>query len=105
MLNQKRLRNVSLLQQKRNDLIHNVGDVTVVIVQLAVGTSYLADHPIPNASDQLAVLAVGDQVEIVGKLYGAGQLLQDVYAEAFTAQFSVWLSVTHDTKERGTKRV
>lgn len=62
--------------------------------------TYLSDHPVPNAADQLAVLAVGDQVEVVGKLYGAGQLLQDVYAEAFTAQFSVRLSVTHNTKRQ-----
>ena len=59
--------------------------------------SYLSDHPVPNSPDQLAVLAVGDEVEVIGELYGAGQLLQDVYAEAFTAQFSVWFVVTHNT--------
>lgn len=74
-------------------------------VKLAAGSSYLSDHPVPNASDQLAMLAIGDQVEVVGKLDVAGQLLQDVYAEAFTAQFSVRLSVTHNTesKERKTE--
>lgn len=36
---------------------------------------------------------VGDQVEVVGELDGAGQLLQNVYAEAFTAQLGVGLRV------------
>lgn len=44
------------------------------------------------------MLAVGDQVEVVGELYGAGQFLQDVYAETFTAQLCVWLSVAYDTE-------
>ena len=43
------------------------------------------------------MLAVGDQVEVVGELDGAGQLLQDVYAEALTAQFGVRLRVAGDT--------
>lgn len=62
------------------------------------GLSYLSDHPVPNAPDQLAVLAVGDQVQVVGELDVAGKFLQDVDAEAFTAQFGVWLGVTHDAK-------
>ncbi len=70
---------------------------------LLVLRSYLSDHSVPNASDQLAVLAVGDQVEVIGKLDGAGQLFEDVYAETLTAQFCVWLSVTHDA-ERQRKR-
>lgn len=61
-------------------------------------SSYLSDHPVPDSSDQLAVLAVGDQVEVVGELYGSGQFLQDVYAEAFTAQFCVWLRVAYNTE-------
>lgn len=44
------------------------------------------------------MLAVGDQVEVVGELYGAGQFLQDVYAETFTAQLCVWLSVAYDAE-------
>ena len=35
------------------------------------------------------MLAVGDQVEVVGELDGLGQLLQDVDAEALTAAFDV----------------
>lgn len=51
------------------------------------------------------MLAVGDQVEVVGELYGAGQFLQDVYAETFTAQLCVWLSVAYDTeRERERKK-
>lgn len=65
--------------------------------------SHLSDHPVPDAPDQLAVLAVGDQVEVVGELYGAGQLLQDVDAEAFAAQLGVGLGVTHNAEgQRGT---
>lgn len=74
------------------------------MLNLAAGNSYLSDHPVPNASDQLAVLAVGDQVEVIGKLYGAGQLLQDVYAEALAAQFCVRLSVTHNSKRHRQKQ-
>lgn len=64
--------------------------------------AHLSDHPVPDASDQLAVLAVGDQVEVVGKLDVAGQLLQDVYAEAFTAQLGVRLSVAHNAEKKET---
>lgn len=69
-------------------------------VKPAAGSSYLSDHSVPNASDQLAVLAVGDQVEVIGKLYGAGQLFQDIDAEALTAQFCVWLGMTDDPKRQ-----
>lgn len=64
--------------------------------------AHLSDHPVPDASDQLAVLAVGDQIEVVGKLDVAGQLLQDVYAEAFTAQLGVRLSVAHNAEKKET---
>lgn len=71
---------------QRDDLAHNLGDVAVVLLLLCKTIcSYLSNHAVPNAPDQFAVLAVGDQVEVVGKLNGAGQLLQDVYAEALTA--------------------
>ncbi len=46
------------------------------------------------------MLAVGDQVEVIGKLDGAGQLFKDVYAETLAAQFCVWLSVTHNTERQ-----
>lgn len=42
---------------------------------------------------------VGDQVEIIGELDGTGELLEDVYAEALTAQFGVGLSVTYNAVE------
>lgn len=44
---------------------------------------------------------VGDQVEVVGELDGAGQLLQDVYAETLTAQFGVRLRVADDAAREG----
>lgn len=53
--------------------------------------SHLSDHPVPNAADQLAVFPIGNQVKVIGELDGAGQLLQDVYAEALTAQLCVGL--------------
>lgn len=59
--------------------------------------SHLPDHAVPRPSHQLAVFPVGDQVEVVGELDGAGQLLQDVYAEALAAQFGVGLGVADDT--------
>lgn len=43
---------------------------------------------------------VGDQVEVIGELDGAGQLLQDVYAEALAAQFGVGLRVADNTGRR-----
>lgn len=60
--------------------------------------TYLSDHAVPDSPHQLAVLAVGDQVEVVGELDGAGQLLQDVDAEAFAAEFGVGLGVTDDAE-------
>lgn len=69
-------------------------------VKQAAGSSYLSNHSVPNASDQLSMLSICDQVEVVGKLYGTGQLFQDVDAEAFTAQLCVRLSMTNDTKRK-----
>lgn len=40
------------------------------------------------------MLSVGDQVQVIGELNGAGEFLQDVYTEALTAEFSVWFRVT-----------
>lgn len=51
--------------------------------------------------DHLAVFSVGDQVEVVGELDGARQLLQDVYAETLTAQLGVRLRVADDTVREG----
>lgn len=42
------------------------------------------------------MFSIGDQVEVVGELDGARQFLQDVYAEAFTAQFGVGLCVANN---------
>lgn len=53
--------------------------------------SYLAYHPIPDASDELPMFTIGDQVKIIGELDGARELLENVDAEALTAQFSVRL--------------
>lgn len=44
------------------------------------------------------MFSVGDQVEVVGELDVAGQLLQDVYAEALTTQFGVGLRVAEDAE-------
>lgn len=55
---------------------------------------HLSDHTIPDPSYQLAMFAVGDQVEVVRELDVARELFQDVNAEAFTAKFGVWFSVS-----------
>lgn len=46
---------------------------------------HLSDHPVPDPSYQLAMFAVGDQVEVVGELDVARELFKDVNAEAFAA--------------------
>lgn len=46
---------------------------------------HLSDHTVPDPSYQLAMFAVGDQVEVVGELDVARELFQDVNAEAFAA--------------------
>lgn len=51
--------------------------------------SHLPDHSIPGAVDLLAVLSIGDQVEVIGELDLLGDLLQDVDAETFTAALGV----------------
>lgn len=81
-------------------------ELILVITDLRNWSAHLSDHPVPDASDQLPVLAVGDQVEVVGKLDVAGQLLQDVDAEAFAAELGVGLGVAHDagTKQTGVAR-
>ena len=65
--------------------------------------THLPDHAVPGPSHQLAVFSVGDQVEVVGELDGAGQFLQDVYAEALTAQFGVGLRVSDNTAGKDEK--
>lgn len=37
--------------------------------------SHLPYHAIPSSTNQLAMFSIGDQVEVVGELDGAGQLL------------------------------
>lgn len=59
--------------------------------------SYLSNHPVPDATNHLAVLPVGDQIKVIWKFDGARELLQDVYAETFAAEFGVRLGVTCDT--------
>ncbi len=49
------------------------------------------------------MLPVGDKVEVIGELDCAGQLLQDVDAEALTAEFGVGLRVANDTVRPGRK--
>lgn len=46
------------------------------------------------------MFSVGDQVEVIRKLDGAGQLLQNVYAEALAAEFGVGLWLTNQTVEK-----
>ena len=74
-----------------------------VISDVLRSRAHLSDHSVPDASDQLAVLAVGDQVQVVGKLDVAGQLFQDVYAEAFTAQLGVRLRVAYNAEKKETE--
>lgn len=44
------------------------------------------------------MLAVGDQVEVVGEFDGAGEFLQDIDAEALAAQLGVRLRVADDAE-------
>lgn len=46
---------------------------------------HLPDHAVPDAVDLFAVLAVGDQVEVVAEANGLRQPLQNVDAEALAA--------------------
>lgn len=59
-------------------------------------TPHLPNHSVPGSPDQLAMLAVGHQVKVVGELDVARQLLEDVDAEALAAELGVGLSVTDD---------
>lgn len=54
-----------------------------------MGGAYLPDHAVPHASNSLAMLAVGHQVQVVGELDHLGQLLEDVNAEALTTELGV----------------
>lgn len=58
----------------------------------AAGPPYLADHAVPHVVDLFAVLAVCDQVEVVGELDVPGYLLQNVDAEALAALLNVGAS-------------
>lgn len=55
---------------------------------LSAGT-HLSHHAVPRPVDLLAVLPVGNQVEVVGELDRLGDLLQDVDAEALAAALDV----------------
>lgn len=52
---------------------------------LGRGWSYLSNHAVPHAVDYLAMLAVGDKIEIVGETQSLSQTLQDVDAKSFAA--------------------
>lgn len=67
-------------------------------VALPAGFTHLANHAVPSSTNQLAVFSIGDQVEVIGELDVAGQLLQDVYAETLTTQFGVGLGVAEDAE-------
>lgn len=69
----------------------------------ACAISYLSNHPIPDAPNHLAVLPVGDQIKVIWKFDSARELLQDVYAETFAAEFGVRLCVTCDTAQEKIK--
>lgn len=47
--------------------------------------SYLTNHAVPDSIDLLAMLAIGDQVEVIAKANGVRQPLQNVNAEALAA--------------------
>lgn len=47
--------------------------------------SYLTNHAIPDTIDLLAMLAVGDQVEVIAETDGVRQPLQNVNAETLAA--------------------
>lgn len=64
------------------------------------GRAYLPDHAVPHASNPLAMLAVGHQVQVIGELDHLGQLLEDVNAEALTAELGVGGRVTAAATKR-----
>lgn len=64
------------------------------------GQAYLPDHAVPHAAHPLAMLAIGHQVQVVGELDHLGQLLEDVNAEALTAEFGIGGCVTAAATER-----
>lgn len=64
------------------------------------GWAYLPNHAIPHASNPLAMLAIGHQVQVIGELDHLGQLLEDVNAEALTAQLGVGGRVTTAATKR-----
>lgn len=50
---------------------------------------HLSHHAIPRSIDLLAMLAIRDQVKVIGELDRLSNLLQDVNAETLTATFYV----------------
>lgn len=68
------------------------------------GKSHLAHQAIPGAIDLLSMLAISDEVKVVGELYRLGDLLQDVDTEAFTAAFYVHARFTSLITERNRER-
>lgn len=65
--------------------------------------SHLSNHAVPNAPDELAMLAIGYKVEVIRELDVAGKFLQNVDAKPFTAQFGVWLGMSNDPIGKGKK--
>lgn len=50
---------------------------------------HLSDQPVPGAVDLLAVLAVGDQIKVIGELHMLGDLLQNINTETFTTTLDI----------------
>lgn len=71
---------------------------------------HLSNHAVPSPVNLLAVLAVGDQVQVVRELDRLGDLLQDVDAETFAAALDInpritrVIAVVLGDKERKTER-
>lgn len=53
------------------------------------GSFYLSHHPIPDVVDLLAMLAIGNQVQVIGELHILGYLFQNVDAETFAALLDI----------------
>lgn len=62
--------------------------------------THLSNHTIPGSIDFLPMLAIGDQVKVIGELHRFGNFLKDVNTEALAAFFDVtWLLICFIPKQ------
>lgn len=66
---------------------------------------YLSNHAVPHVVNFLPVLAIGDEVEVVGELDVPGNLLENINAEALAALLDVGPSCCAVTVTNGCKSI